>query len=56
MVEINSARLLEDLAALRRIGCHSTGVVREAFTATDLEGQRWLARHFAEEGLHDVGA
>jgi hypothetical protein len=47
MVEINSTRLLDDLAALRRIGGQSTGVVREAFTATDLEGRRWLARRFA---------
>ena len=54
MVEINSTRLLDDLAALRRIGGHGTGVVREAFTATHLEGRRWLARRFAEAGLRPV--
>jgi N-carbamoyl-L-amino-acid hydrolase len=54
MVEINSTRLLDDLAALRRIGGQGTGVVREAFTATDLEGRRWLARRFAEAGLRPV--
>ena len=54
MVEINSTRLLEDLAALRRIGGQGPGVVREAFTATDLEGRRWLARRFAEAGLRPV--
>jgi N-carbamoyl-L-amino-acid hydrolase len=54
MVEINSTRLLENLAALRRIGGQGTGVVREAFTATDLEGRRWLARRFAEAGLRPV--
>jgi beta-ureidopropionase / N-carbamoyl-L-amino-acid hydrolase len=54
MVEINSTRLLDDLAALRRIGGQGTGVVREAFTATDLEGRRWLARRFA--GTRSEGA
>jgi anti-anti-sigma regulatory factor len=44
MVEINSTRLLIDLEALRRIGGHGTGVVREAFTAADLEGRRVLSR------------
>ncbi|WP_230533362.1 hydantoinase/carbamoylase family amidase [Microvirga roseola] len=54
MIKVNPARLLEDLAALRQIGGQGTGVVREAFTATDLEGRRWLARRFTDAGLRPV--
>lgn len=51
MVEINPARLLGDLQALRQFGATGQGVVRLAFSATDLAARRWLAGRFRDAGL-----
>ena len=48
---VNADRLLSDLDTLRTFGAQGTGVVRPAFTETDMEARRWLARKFAEAGL-----
>jgi N-carbamoyl-L-amino-acid hydrolase len=53
-VKIDGARMLHDLKALRRIGGSGSGVVRQAFTAADIEGRRWLATRFADAGLRPV--
>ena len=42
MIEINPARLLATLEALRNIGRCGTGVHRPALTPADLEGRLWL--------------
>jgi len=54
MLTINAERLLADLATLRKIGGSGSGVVRQAFTATDMEGRRWLAGRMQEAGLRPV--
>jgi N-carbamoyl-L-amino-acid hydrolase len=46
--------MLHDLEALRRIGGKGSGVVRQAFTAADIEGRRWLAARFADVGLRPI--
>lgn len=51
MPAIEPERLLADLRALRSIGAHGRGVVRPAFSATDLEARRWLERRCREAGL-----
>ncbi len=51
MPSINSERLLSDLRALRAIGAQDRGVVRPAFSATDMQARRWLAQRFTEAGL-----
>jgi N-carbamoyl-L-amino-acid hydrolase len=48
---IDPQRLLADLRTLRGIGAQGAGVVRPAFSATDMEARRWLARRFGEAGL-----
>ena len=42
MPRIDPDRLLSDLRTLRAIGAHGRGVVRPAFSATDMEARRWL--------------
>lgn len=54
MLTISPERLLADLATLRKIGNSGHGVVRQAFTATDMEGRRWLAGRMREAGLRPV--
>jgi N-carbamoyl-L-amino-acid hydrolase len=51
MPSINPERLLADLRTLRSIGAQGPGVVRPAFSATDMEARRWLERRFADAGL-----
>ena len=51
MPSINPERLLSDLRTLRGIGAEGRGVVRPAFSATDMEARRWLAQRFTEAGL-----
>jgi N-carbamoyl-L-amino-acid hydrolase len=51
MPRIDRQRLLTDLRALRSIGAQGTGVVRPAFSATDMQARRWLASRYAEAGL-----
>ncbi|MEP6971860.1 MAG: hydantoinase/carbamoylase family amidase [Betaproteobacteria bacterium] len=49
--QINSARLLEDLHALRQFGLYKTGVHRPTFSPQDIESRHWLAARFSDAGL-----
>ena len=49
--QINGARLLEDLHALRQFGLYKTGVHRPTFSPQDIESRHWLATRFADAGL-----
>jgi beta-ureidopropionase / N-carbamoyl-L-amino-acid hydrolase len=51
MTEINPARLLATLEALRNIGRCGTGVHRPALTPADLEARLWLRARLAELGF-----
>ncbi len=51
MIRIDPARLLDDLRALRSFGACGNGVVRQAFSETDMAARRWLAGRMAEAGL-----
>jgi len=51
MPRIDPDRLLSDLRALRAIGAQGRGVVRPAFSATDMAARRWLAGRYEEAGL-----
>ena len=51
MPRIDSARLLNDLSALREFGRCGTGVHRPALSAPDIAARRWLAGRMAEAGL-----
>jgi beta-ureidopropionase / N-carbamoyl-L-amino-acid hydrolase len=51
MPAINPERLLTDLRALRGFGAQGRGVVRPAFSASDMEARRWLKRRYGEAGL-----
>jgi N-carbamoyl-L-amino-acid hydrolase len=51
MPAIDPQRLLADLRTLRGIGAQGRGVVRPAFSASDMEARRWLKRRCEEAGL-----
>jgi N-carbamoyl-L-amino-acid hydrolase len=51
MIEINPARLLATLEALRNIGRCGTGVHRPALTPADLEGRLWLRECLVKLGF-----
>jgi N-carbamoyl-L-amino-acid hydrolase len=51
MPRIDAERLLSDLRQLRAIGAQGRGVVRPAFSATDMEARRWLRHRYEEAGL-----
>ena len=51
MPRIDPDRLLSDLRALRAIGAQGRGVVRPAFSATDMAARRWLKGRYEEAGL-----
>ena len=51
MPRIDPDRLLSDLRALRAIGAQGRGVVRPAFSATDMDARRWLKSRYEEAGL-----
>ncbi len=51
MPKINAERLLADLRYLRSIGAVDNGVVRPAFSATDMEARRWLKSQYEAAGL-----
>jgi len=51
MPRINPQRLLADLRRLRSIGAQGPGVVRPAFSATDMEARRWLKGRYEDAGL-----
>ncbi|MEO1192033.1 MAG: hydantoinase/carbamoylase family amidase [Pseudomonadota bacterium] len=50
-LEVQGSRLLADLQTLRSFGATGNGVVRPAFSGTDLTARRWLADRMAEAGL-----
>ncbi len=52
-MNVNAARFLEDLHALRAFGASGVGkgVVRPAFTNADVAARRWLMQRFADAGL-----
>ncbi len=51
MPQINAARLLGDLYALRKIGTYKTGVHRPSLSAEDVQSRHWLAEKLTEAGL-----
>lgn len=51
MAEVDTARFLADLNALRQIGRFRTGVHRPTYTKEDMESRRWLMDRLAECGL-----
>jgi len=51
MPSINAERLLKDLRDLRAIGTVGNGVVRPAFSDTDMEARRWLKKRYEDAGL-----
>ena len=51
MPRIDPDRLLSDLRGLRAIGAQGRGVVRPAFSATDMEARRWLKARYEAAGL-----
>lgn len=51
MPRINAERLLKDLRDLRAIGTVGHGVVRPAFSDTDMAARRWLKQRYADAGL-----
>lgn len=51
MTRISPERLLADLRTLRGFGAQGIGVVRPAFSETDMAARRWLASRYAEAGL-----
>jgi N-carbamoyl-L-amino-acid hydrolase len=51
MPRIDAEHLLSDLHQLRAIGAQGRGVVRPAFSATDMEARRWLKRRYEDAGL-----
>lgn len=51
MIEINPERLLHDLNTLRSFGSVGSGVVRTAFSNTDMESRHWLVKQLMSAGL-----
>ncbi len=51
MPRIQPERLLSDLRTLRGIGAQGPGVVRPAFSATDMEARNWLKRAYEAASL-----
>jgi beta-ureidopropionase / N-carbamoyl-L-amino-acid hydrolase len=51
MPKINAERLLKDLRDLRAIGTVKHGVVRPAFSDTDMTARRWLKQRYEDAGL-----
>ncbi len=51
MLNIDAERFLDDLKALRRIGAVGNGVVRPAYSATDIAARDWLAARMSSAGL-----
>jgi N-carbamoyl-L-amino-acid hydrolase len=50
-IDIDGARLMDDLRALARIGAFETGVDRTAFSDADVEARAFIARRLQEAGL-----
>jgi N-carbamoyl-L-amino-acid hydrolase len=53
-IQINPSRLMADLQTLRGFGRMGNAVVRQAFTAVDIEARRWLAEKMSEATLRPV--
>lgn len=51
MVEMDTARFLADLHALRQIGKFKTGVHRPTYTPEDMQSRHWLMDRLREVGL-----
>ena len=53
MINVNTERFLSYLNELRCIGASGIkkGVVRTAFSDTDIEAREWLCKKFSEIGL-----
>lgn len=51
MVKVNGERLLDSLQQLRSIGAFENGVVRPAFSKSDMRARRWLKSEFIAAGL-----
>ena len=54
MPQIDAARLLGDLYALRKIGAYKTGVHRPTLSPEDIQSRHWLADKLTAAGL-DAG-
>lgn len=54
MIDVDAARFLADLHALRAFGRVGTGVVRPALSDADMAARRWLAERFRDAGLTPV--
>lgn len=50
-MQINSDRFIRSLHSLRDFGRAGNGVVRPAYSETDIAARRWLAQQFADAGL-----
>ena len=50
-ITIDPDRLIDDLSKLRSFGACGDGVVRPAFSDTDIAARRWLSERMAEAGL-----
>ncbi len=53
-LKVDTDRFLSDLNELRQIGQVNTGVVRPAFSATDIEARKWLVGKIDQAGLSPV--
>ena len=51
MPEADTARFLQDLHELRKIGAFRTGVHRPTYSPQDMESRRWLMEKMREAGL-----
>lgn len=51
MVEIDGTRLVASLRRLRKFGATGTGVVRQMFSAVDMDSRRWLVEQMTDAGL-----
>lgn len=54
MADVDTARFLADLNALRKIGEFKTGVHRPTYTPQDMQSRRWLMERLAEVGLEPI--
>ena len=53
-ITIDPGRLLADLDTLRSCGAQGTGVVRPAFSDTDIAARKWLAERMTQAGLEPI--
>ncbi len=53
-ISIDPDRLMDDLSKLRSFGARGNGVVRPAFSDTDIAARKWLSERMTEAGLKPV--